>query len=1275
MSRTVSNDMASAINKVSGIKSAARITIFKSRNHFDALDQTSGSPTYAPVTGSISETPIPQDVFVDSANDRVYSIFTDPVEEYIVLGTSGSNVNTTVFSSGSPVSSPKWHKFSVHFPYLYHMTTTGSLCVEEFDPISLRDNLTSGSANLISSGSTITPIYTSGSYSTSGSYCGLVAVDEFELVKLFIDDGGFGIEQIQRTTGSWITNTYEHRFMIPEEVYDEVDATGYMLNYFHAVKRTDGIWAYFSYPSGEVKGIHLNTHGEWGDIFTAVPKDLSVFKIGNAFVDSNERIHLCGQFQRVDEFGAFSSSSIWNLLTWTDDGKIFTLDRNTLFSLMGNRFVVAQDGTTIYFTDLNKYKTLTAAYPSVYEDADSLTIRNPLISIGGSPESGYGIDIRTPNDALVDHTLIEEGNIVKLEIGINTSGSTIDFITFDTCMLVSSGTDLENGVRSLALEILTESTYRLQLFTYPFYLEMQGKQSIYDPIKDMSNFYKAPNASNLTEPFYIDFWQNEDLFLSGGLYMLFHNTSGNYEVMSGDIKEYMYLGDYPVIDELPLTFKIYGWSRIGIPSNAPQVTNDSTPASNPNDDWVAIIKVQHEDGSEDTFTMNKGDSVANSYMPQYWKEGNSRLTTGNMPVQYSIGVEDGLVIGDKVLEVGVNASSSSCTVFYPERIEIPELTMCIDPSALPQDSHIIKEANSYDEVNKKDITYNFADSFNTWSTITPTTEDVGGDVSGTDAYGGGVWSITYGACLYVGSATYANGRLSKEFGDLYDVTGGTVTFNVMIQMRSLYWGHGGVEVTFRYDDGTFSPNYHITGKDFDEYINHVYPSDYVTPTTWFEKEFSFSSYGTQKRITEVMFDYHTFAGAGGVFRVVITDITLAGFSGIINENNYLDTEDKTALKIKNVGIPNVYFSSKPYSAFNFESSVKVKVKGDYAHGGIVGIAEDGQNYVCGEISEDAISIVKVRNGERTTLASLAYASGTVFKRLMFIHNNGDLYIRMQDYMTWGEPLLSYRWKYTDGPMATDVDLFHVGIYSFIDAPKFRICAFDPGQSQFIGILPGCDDSDFADFPSSGQVEIDNILYNYTYKVTSSEERRGPFQVRCCNSWNYTHPDDGEAYSGVSIEIANFEWQYNPTHHNKYHNMILASSAGYGYKIEETDFKTWITTAGDLVYITNRERVFCQGLSSELTVSCMDKAYITYGLGGVTVDPEGDRGWHQDGTYCYISCKDKVEFTDFYASSEEHDTTIRDLITKISRMAGAKALFPGDRTIATKALSANSEEEI
>jgi hypothetical protein len=352
----------------------------------------------------------------------------------------------------------------------------------------------------------------------------------------------------------------------------------------------------------------------------------------------------------------------------------------------------------------------------------------------------------------------------------------------------------------------------------------------------------------------------------------------------------------------------------------------------------------------------------------------------------------------------------------------------------------------------------------------------------------------------------------------------------------------------------------------------------------------------------------------------------------------------------------------------------MRIEGEFASAGLIGIAENGTNFICARVMGNVVEIVKVREGKTVVLTSGSILNDDTYLRLMFTHKNGDFYVRKQTDLTWSEPILTYRWKYDDGPIATDNDLFHVGLYSINDVPKFRICSFNVNNGGYIGLLPGYDETKLDDFPDSGKVVIDNVTYNYGSKISGSYIK-GPFQVRACSAWDYSHPADGEKYAGVSIEMASLEWLHNPTYHNKYHGQIFASNAGYNYIINETDHKPWIVTNGEIVYLNNRGRFFLNDLSAEEIVSCMDKAYVTIGLGNVTATEEGTGYIHQEGAYCYKDVDCLIAFTDFYASSDDQDTTIKDLIHKISALTGAKALFPGDTVIDSLALNNDEPEDL
>lgn len=1257
MSKAVSTAISNAINKINGIKSVGRITVFKNKNYFSGFTETSGSPSFSQSAG-ITDFPVPQDAVYDNANAMLYSLFVDPTSQVIKVSTCGSPIISTLYSSGSPISSVKYNKFSVRLPYLYHVDIQGSLKVETIDEDSLLSDFTSGSPACITATETIEAL-------TSGSPCSITAVDDLEFVRMFVDDGGIGISHYKYEDSDWSINTYAHRFMFPEFVVTTGSDPGYDLNYSTAVKRSDGIWAYLSYPSGEVKGIHLNNDGYWSDIFVAIPKDLCVFKISNSFVDVEENIHLIGQFQRVDDENAFSSDSVWNLRSKSVDGKVFSLDPFTLFSLMGNRFHAVPVGNEIYYVDLGKYAKASADYNSIYEDAESLELRKEITSISGGPDTGYTASLVTANDALIDSELLVEGNVAKFEIGINTSGSGIEFSTYDTCILSRVDTVLGDAIRGLTLEFLSDGIYRLQQFSYPFYLEIQGKQCVYDPVSDFSNLYEAPNSSGIREKFCTDFWGNEDLYSGGGLSAMSHTASQDVTLMSTDLKEYLALTDYPVIESLPLTVKIYGWSRIGIPGSAPDPWTDSTPASNDNDTFAPVFKVVHEDDDDEvTISLTPSDADTVAYPPQQWKEGNARANTGIYPVLYTLDESSGLQVGDTIKEVGVLIQSTSPTVFYIERVEIPELSMYVDPSLLGSDEDDISDLTGYDPVqgvNDWDFDDGTTQGFTNGNDLISYTH-----VCVTGAVGSGTTNTFYASGGGIGWTAGNNWYYGNAY---YDLVSRNIIMKEGISFTGTYYGVYSaagfkINAAIEFTDGT---------------VVWAFGDKYSGDTGWlsagdsgtFTVTPNASFYGkTIRRLWLGTFGYRYDHAGNKIF----DNLHLIGVE-TTDESEFSDTAEKSGIAIKNLGVPNIYFSSKPYSAFNFEASVKVKVVGSSAYGGIVGIAEDARNYICGRYKPGTLEIIKVRGDRITVLATTSYTGTDTFTRIMFAHKDGDLSIRVLEGGVWGDPKLTYRWKYEDGPMATDIDLFHVGIYAMSDVAKFRICSFDPNISSSVGMLPGFDVDKFDEFPSSGTVVIDNMVYTYSGKTAMAITPRGPFQLRNVGAWNYSSPADGEGYSGNSVEFTMFEWIYNPTYHAKYANYLIASNAGYGWINNEIDFKPWITTGGVLLYLTNRCRAFCQNLDTALGVSCMDKIFITYALTGISLAPDQETYLHSEGTYCYEYQETEIEFTDFYASSDDQDSSIQDLISKICKMAGASSVFLGDNVIESLELTDGEEETL
>lgn len=382
-----------------------------------------------------------------------------------------------------------------------------------------------------------------------------------------------------------------------------------------------------------------------------------------------------------------------------------------------------------------------------------------------------------------------------------------------------------------------------------------------------------------------------------------------------------------------------------------------------------------------------------------------------------------------------------------------------------------------------------------------------------------------------------------------------------------------------------------------------------------------------------------------------------------------DGTDSTYNLVNTVkGLPAVQFAAKPYSAFNFEVSAHYQTVGKYAWAGLVGLARDAQNYVAARYRAGTLELIKVRAGVITVLDSASLASVNDFY-LWFSHRDGRLLVRFSTDGNWAADYdIDYLWLESDGTLCVDADLIHVGTYSYIDVPRFRITSFNAADCSAIGVLPGYQRSWYEDFPTSGTIELNGIKYTYTGKgpEPGTFVDRGPTQVRAFEQWPHVNPDDGQDYrsSGGWIEFTLFDWLSGPANHSMHNGRLFATNGGYNYPITDFEHKAWITSSGAVVWLRHRARAFC---ANTATVSCWDKAYITTGLLGVTPTVTGST-LHPEGTYCYLDSDDKVTLVDFQAANSEPDTTIRDLIDRIGRMAGLTPAFPGDYITASWTLS-------
>ena len=376
------------------------------------------------------------------------------------------------------------------------------------------------------------------------------------------------------------------------------------------------------------------------------------------------------------------------------------------------------------------------------------------------------------------------------------------------------------------------------------------------------------------------------------------------------------------------------------------------------------------------------------------------------------------------------------------------------------------------------------------------------------------------------------------------------------------------------------------------------------------------------------------------------------------------------LKNTKKGYPLLLFSAKPYSAFNFQTCGTFRMAGNYTWAGLIGLATDAENYVVARCSMTRVQIIKVRNGFMQILAEDYITENRGYITMMFSHRDGVFSVRLLIGGFFTDPILTYRWKESDGPMSPDPDLFHVGVYSCINPPHFRITSFNPTNCDGIPYLPGTDTSTLSLFPNSGSVTIDDSKYLYQGRKPWLSELEtianfpGPFQVKSTGAFTYTNPDSHIAFSGKAVEAAMFDWRNISSDFN---DLFFATDAQYAWTISAVDRKNFTSPA---TWLRNRARFFCPHQKG--VVSTTHRAWITTGLTNIWTLVSGDsiNPQHDMGSLCFLDSDDFCIINMFKASSGDSDATIGDMLNMVTRMAGASPQFSGDKVVSSVTVSKN-----
>jgi hypothetical protein len=184
-------------------------------------------------------------------------------------------------------------------------------------------------------------------------------------------------------------------------------------------------------------------------------------------------------------------------------------------------------------------------------------------------------------------------------------------------------------------------------------------------------------------------------------------------------------------------------------------------------------------------------------------------------------------------------------------------------------------------------------------------------------------------------------------------------------------------------------------------------------------------------------------------------------------------------------------------------------------------------------------------------------------------------------------------------------------------------------------------------------------------------------LRNATSWDapFNTDREGKTYQGgKAIEITQFEWLDGLTHAEDFVDSIIATSAGYNWELDETQWKVWITTGGEVVWLRNRARHYSEDMP-DYYPDGNERVYITEGLTGVSGSGDGTDYQHPHGAFVYVHSDDRVSVHGFSAFSGEHDQSIMNLLDKFCRLSGTLAEFIGDLEVASKTFTDGEEFEL
>jgi hypothetical protein len=629
--RTVTQTLQDAFERQGTYKIVTKLSIEPTRVYFDSNDITDNSPTWAPAAG-MSDTPIPQDIIV--SNSKVLTVYTKDADLKYMW--SDSDIERSL-----SIATDNFSKVGIVSDKLFYVESSGNLKRSSWSAVS--DVITLSGTETIATGI------------SNASVC---AISTTECVSFWLDQGGIRATYCYFDS-TWQSHETDYRFMVPDALITDP----YRTNFCASVKFNGDIFVYCSMPSGIVKGCKFDgTLEKWGNLFDAVQADLSIFSISNAIV-SNNKIHLCGQFSRTEEL---DTGSVTNMVLDSLDGEVFAIERLSLVATTGDRWLIAQDQSTLYFAASNK--SCSVAAPKGYDDTpDALEIdQDDIITLELTDElasSEMFCDIKNGDEQYKGHALLKKGNLITIEVGYKTSAGN-EMVLGGTYILDEIHSSNTDGERTLEISATHTGIWHIDRIASPFYYEIIGKSFVYDDVDELDNLYVAPNTGMFTGVAAFDFWDCAPFEPDGtvtGIDIIgeyggpepYHAVASHkLGIKTADFGNSI-VGNRPVATGDPVMLSVYGWCKTSVSAHSPDTISAYL---------IIDREIDSATGETEEQTLLYDSLLTTSSWPLKFVDE----VTGSYPIQYQFNLNE----GDIIKRVGLVFQAANDTIFLPERVDI-----------------------------------------------------------------------------------------------------------------------------------------------------------------------------------------------------------------------------------------------------------------------------------------------------------------------------------------------------------------------------------------------------------------------------------------------------------------------------------------------------------------------------------------------------------------------------------------------------------------------------